>query len=322
MPMDMSRWRPDFLDGFEVTDLPLPDALGAAGEPGDTELVATMIRKAPAGRSRSAVLYLHGWNDYFFQTHLAERMTDFGYDFYALDLRRYGRSLRPGQLRGFVTDLDEYEMELDLAAELITEDHDKLILVGHSTGGLVAALWAARRPDRVAALILNSPWLDVQGVPPVTAVGSRLVNRLGTRLPASAIPLPDLGLNVRNVHTSYGGEWDYDLGLKTAPSPPVRVGWLRAIRRGHALVAGGLDLPMPVLVLLSDTHRLARTWHEGLRSVDTVLDVDRIARRAVQLGRHVTVVRIPGAMHDVVLSAPPVREHAFAEIGRWCTAYG
>ena len=51
------------------------------------------------------MLYLHGWNDYFFQTHLADAFAALGFDFYALDLRRYGRSLRNGHLRGFITDL-------------------------------------------------------------------------------------------------------------------------------------------------------------------------------------------------------------------------
>ena len=54
------------------------------------------------------MLYVHGWNDYFFQTHLADHMADLGFDFYAVDLRRYGRSLRRGHLRGFITDLDDY----------------------------------------------------------------------------------------------------------------------------------------------------------------------------------------------------------------------
>ena len=62
--------------------------------------MATLIRKTSDRRGRRAVLYLHGWNDYFFQTHLADYLSDIGYDFYALDLRRYGRSMRPGQLPG------------------------------------------------------------------------------------------------------------------------------------------------------------------------------------------------------------------------------
>ena len=96
----MTTWSPDFLDGYETCDLELPGVLPAPGEPADVELVATLIRKASNTGSRPAVLYLHGWNDYFFQTHLADYLSDIGYDFFALDLRRYGRSLRRGHLRG------------------------------------------------------------------------------------------------------------------------------------------------------------------------------------------------------------------------------
>ena len=318
----MSRWRPDILAGYEATDIPLPDAARAVGEPIDADLVATLVRKVPGDQYRAAVLYLHGWNDYFFQTHLADRLLSFGYDFYALDLRRYGRSLRPGQFGGYITDLDEYGLELGRAADMIAGDHDSLVVVGHSTGGLVAALWAARHPERVSALILNSPWLDVQRAATFLRVGTQMIDGMTTRAPTSPIRLPDFGLSVRNVHKSFGGEWDYDVKLKTTPAPPVRLGWLRAIRLGQARIAGGLHLTMPVLVLLSARTQYARTWHEGLRTVDTVLDVDRIARRALDLGWHVTVVRLEGAMHDVVLSAPPVRERALVELGRWCTAYG
>jgi alpha-beta hydrolase superfamily lysophospholipase len=35
----------------------------------------------------------------------------------------------------------------------------------------------------------------------------------------------------------------------------------------------------------------------------------------------VTLVRIDGGMHDLVLSAPPVREKVFAELDQWLTAY-
>ena len=104
----MTTWSPDFLVGYETTELALPGAEPAPGEPADVELVATLIRKSGPRIGTRAVLYLHGWNDYFFQTHVADYLTDLGYDFYAVELRRYGRSIRPGQLRGFITDLDDY----------------------------------------------------------------------------------------------------------------------------------------------------------------------------------------------------------------------
>ena len=317
----MTTWSPDFLDGYETTDLALSGAEPAPGEPSDVDLVATLIRKAGPRMGGRAALYLHGWNDYFFQTHVADYMTDLGYDFYALDLRRYGRSIRVGQLRGFITNLDDYSVELDAAADLIASDHDRLLLMGHSTGGLIAALWAARNVRRLEGLILNSPWLDLQGSAIVRTLGTPVIDALGSRAPTSVIRLPELGFNARALHISLGGEWDYDLTLKSAPGPPIRTGWLRAILQGHQRVAAGLGIGVPILVLASTATDFSRRWHEGLRIVDTVLDVEQIAARAVRLGPHVTVARIPEGLHDLTLSAPHVRKHALDEIGRFVEAY-
>jgi alpha-beta hydrolase superfamily lysophospholipase len=317
----VTTWTPDFLGGYETTDLVLPDTEPAPGEPSDVELVATLIRKSGPRVGSRAALYVHGWTDYFFQTHVADYLTDLGYDFYAIDLRRYGRSLRPGQLRGFITNLDDYSLELDAATNLIAVDHDRLLLMGHSTGGLVTALWAAHNADRLEALILNSPWLDMQGAAIVRTLGSPVIDRLGSRAPTSIIRLPDLGFNARSMHISLGGEWDYDLTLKSTPGPPIRTGWLRAILLGHQKVAAGLGIGVPMLVLASATTDFSRRWHEGLRTVDSVLDVEQIAVRAVRLGPHVTVVRIPEGLHDLTLSAPHVRKQALDEIGRFVEAY-
>ena len=317
----MTTWSPDFLGGYETTELVLPGAETAPGEPDDVDLVATLIRKSGPRAEARAVLYLHGWNDYFFQTHLADYLSDLGYDFYAVDLRRYGRSIRPGQLRGFIGNLDDYTLELDAAADLIATDHDRLLLMGHSTGGLIAALWAARNADRLEGLILNSPWLDMQGSAIVRALGVPVIDALGSRAPTSIIRLPDLGFTARSLHISLGGEWDYDLTLKSRPGPPIRTGWLRAVLLGHQRVAAGLGIGVPILVLASAKTEFARRWHEGLRVVDTVLDVEQIAARAVRLGPHVTVVRVPDGLHDLTLSAAHVRKQVMDEIGRFIEAY-
>jgi alpha-beta hydrolase superfamily lysophospholipase len=317
----VTTWSSDFLDGYETTDLALPGAEPAPGEPSDVDLVATLIRKTGPRIGGRAALYLHGWNDYFFQTHVADYLTDLGYDFYALELRRYGRSIRQGQLRGFITSLDEYSLELDAAADLIATDHDRLLLMGHSTGGLIAALWAARNADRLEGLILNSPWLDLQGSAIVRTLGAPVIDALGSRAPTSVLRLPDLGFTARSLHISLGGEWDYDLTLKSRPGPPIRAGWLRAILLGHQRVAAGLAISVPILVLASAQTEFARRWHEGLRVVDSVLDVEQIAARAVRLGSHVTVVRIPEGLHDLTLSAPHARKQVLDEIGRFVEAY-
>jgi hypothetical protein len=80
-----------------------------------------------------------------------------------------------------------------------------------------------------------------------------VIDRLGSRAPASIIRLPDLGFNARALHVSLGGEWDYNLQLKSKPGPPIRTGWLRAILLGHQRVAAGLGIGVPILVLASTT---------------------------------------------------------------------
>jgi alpha-beta hydrolase superfamily lysophospholipase len=314
-------WHPDFLEGYETTDLALPGATVIAGEPEGVEPVATLVRRAPGNEFRRAVLYLHGWNDYFFQTHLGDAWAAAGFDFFAIDLRRYGRSLRAGQLAGFITDLDDYDPELSTAADLIAADHDELVVMGHSTGGLIASLWVARHPELVRGLVLNSPWLDLQGSAMVRAIGASVIGRLGSSLPTTVLRLPDPGFYSRALHASHGGEWPYDLDLKMTPSPPIRVGWLRAVLLGHQRVAAGLGLAMPVLVMCSAASDFSRRWHEGLRVADIVLDVEQIANRAPRLGQHVTIIRVTEGVHDLLLSAPAVRELVLSEMTRWLRAY-
>ena len=58
-----------------------------------------------------------------------------------------------------------------------------------------------------------------------------------------------------------------------------------------------------------------------MKKADIAIDVNIVAARVHQLGKLITLSRIEGAMHDVVLSARPVRAHAFDELTRWLKAY-
>src|SRR5688572_16067620 len=145
----MSTWRPDaLLPGFEALELEFaPDY--------DGEVVATLVRLPGGEPRRGAVLYVHGFVDYFFQRHMAERFALEGYAFHALDLRKHGRSLRAHQHPNFCKSVSEYYADITRAVEEIGE---ALLLAGHSTGGLLAALYTheGERRDAVRALWLNS----------------------------------------------------------------------------------------------------------------------------------------------------------------------
>lgn len=313
-----------------------PDLLGPPyerqtidlGRDDEGPVLATLVRRRATRDSDRAVLYVHGFVDYFFQTHLADFFVEQGWHFYALDLRKHGRSLLPHQTPNFCADLAEYFPELDAAARIIREtDGIRTLLVnGHSTGGLITPLWAhARRTAGIIdGLFLNSPFFDLNlpwlvRRPMVAALCG--LTRLGRRLPYRAIPvgLPDV--YGRSLHADHQGEWSYDLGWKPVAGFPIRAGWLAAIRRAQRQLHAGLDIPVPILVSSSSRSFRGRRWHDSATAADAVLDVAQMARWAPKLGRHVTLIRFDGALHDLTLSGPAVRQQVFTELSRWVSAY-
>lgn len=319
-------WVPDILGApFEQLTLEL-------GEDAEGPVVATLVRSRPHAAALKPladvdVLYVHGWSDYFFQKDLARFWNRLGARFFALDLRKYGRSLRAGQTPGYVTSLDEYDADIHAALDAVAaigphRGARRLVLMGHSTGGLTLSLWASRHPGRAAALALNSPWLELQtgaigrqAIAPLVAARARFD-------PLGVHPVVDLGFYTRaqaalgTLPESPPGPlaWRPERGFPTHP------GWLAAIMKGHASVAAGLAVDCPVLVLLSRGSTPPVQWADAMTTTDSVLVVDDIARAATRLGDLVTVARIADAIHDVFLSGPTPRDAAYAALRDWLTA--
>ena len=334
----MADWIPDVLgDEFEQLTLELE-----ADDEGP--VVATVVRALPApqswwerpfgmlrnpwGRTRPLddvdVLYVHGWSDYFFQKRLARFWTARGARFFALDLRKYGRSLRDGQTPGYITDLAAYDEDIEAALEAMGRGADgaasgrRLVLLGHSTGGLTLSLWTARHPESADAVILNSPWLEFQwaSARPILAPVAELQARWA---PRDVAPQVDLGFYTRAQQevADPADPQDVDLRWRPVQTMAVHAGWLHAILTGHKQVAAGLGIPVPVCVLLSARSATPTRWSDELTRADSVLVVDDIARAALKLGPSVTVERVDGALHDVFLSRHEAREDAYRRLDRW-----
>ncbi|BBX03190.1 alpha/beta hydrolase [Mycolicibacterium moriokaense] len=322
----MTEWEPDVLAGYRQQTFhlgPDPD--------GEGNLFATLVRRGDTIASAThAVLVIHGFTDYFFHTELADHFASRGFAFYALDLHKCGRSWRDGQTPHFTTDLARYDNELNRALDVINaESSADVLLYGHSAGGLIVSLYLDRlhrrgltQRKRVKGLILNSPWLDLQGPSVLRAKPTgAAIAALSRMRKLSVVRSPTPGGYGTTLHRDYYGEFEYDLRWKPIGGFPVTFGWIHAIRRGQAKLQRGLDVGVPNLILRSDRSVREVKDPDAIQRGDAVLDVKQIARWAGCIGNRTTVVPIVDAKHDVFLSVPDVRKAAYAELDRWLDSY-
>ncbi len=289
----MSAWQPDrFLPAFESLVLRQPDDY-------EGEVIATLVRLPAPNAERGPVLYVHGYNDYFFQAHMAQRFAAEGYAFHALDLRKHGRSLRPHQRPNFCKSVDEYYADLTRAIEAIG---GPVLLAGHSTGGLVCSLYAheGERREELSGLWLNSAFFDWR-VKDWKRPQIHLAAALGRFTPYAKSPE---ALPRGYTDSLLAAGWEFDTSLKPLEAFPVFLGWIGGICDAHARVQRGLSIRCPVLSMHSD-------------EADVVLDWRHIARYSRGLGADVTVLAFPGGLHDLVLSRAEIREEVFRQLFSW-----
>lgn len=284
-------------------------------------VIATLLaKKLPDSLDRrKAVLYIHGYGDYFFQDHMTQDFLDEGYNFYALDLRKHGRSWLSHQRPCFSKNLSEYYEELDKALEIIKEEgNDFIVLHGHSNGGLISSLYAneGNNKELIDALVLNSPFLDWP-VDPAFEKAIYAMGAIGKVRPYGTAPTSNNPMYGHAIHVDFHGEWDYTTAWKPHLGFPKYLGWAGSICKGQDSVVKGLDIKSPVLVLHSDKSFTGTEFTDEALTSDAVLNVEHIKQLAPKLGKNVQLKEITNATHDIFLSKKEVREEAFDTLIEW-----
>lgn len=269
-----SLYEEDILhDGFECREIGLEDDY-------EGRAVSVLIRRVAGVEMGRAVLYVHGFNDYFFQKELGVRFNEGGYRFYVLDLRKYGRAWLPHQTFNDMRDVRVYFEEIAEALRLMRDEGcERVVLMGHSTGGLIVTLFAKEGVASVDGLILNSPFFDFNKsrivkafIPWVAAAGKCWP---GVRVPGGFTE--EYG---KFLHRSERGEWDYVLAWKPHVAPGIRLGWIRAIYLAQRELRRPFPVACPVLVLHSGGSVTDFDDEAQLQGRDAILDVRDIARVA------------------------------------------
>lgn len=262
-----------------------------------------------------AALFLPGLGDSFFQAEHAQQWIDAGIEFYGLDCRAQGRAgahLEGGQERIYDLRLRNEEIAGTIRW-LHANGHEHVTLIGHSTGGLQAAIYAAEHPVNLLSLadpdavILNSPWFEMTQSRPLRTVATLLSHALAPIAPHTVLSHLT-GTYVKWLHADFGGEWEFDPRLKPVDPFPVRAGTLSSVRRLQAQLAGGLHLTQPVWVAASTAHGEGESpTSPDLENTDVILNPAHMVALASRLGPDVTVKEFEGGVHDLACSREPVR---------------
>ena len=284
------------------------------------EVTCTLTKRATTSKSNKAVLYVHGFNDYFFQTELADRFENMGYNFYAVDLRKYGRSLMPHQKRCNTRAIEEYFADLDSTINIIkSEGNDKIILIGHSTGGLITSLYCHSKGDRcpVDGLILNSPFFKINMSKFLNNIVIPFVATIAGVLPTINVSQRATTAYAESLLKQYKGEWTFDTNKKLMLSPDVTTDWIAAVYTAQKRVWKGLDIRIPVLAMCSDKSVDSNEWSPEFMRADAVLNVADNEKYFQSLGSNVQSIKILNGMHDLFCSQPEVRESVYRHIFHW-----
>ena len=282
------------------------------------EVKAVLISSNLNTGNRKSVLYLHGFIDYFFHAHLGEKFNRENFDFYALDLRKHGRSLMHHQHPNYCKDINEYFEEISIAICKIKRESNSVFLLAHSTGGLTASCYMNFGTERklIDGLILNSPFLDFnlskikKSISKYTAI---LIGKMSDYAKIEGAVSP---VYAQSLHKDYYGEWDFNLDWKPVKGFPTYFKWVSAIAKAQKSLQKS-NIQVPVLIMRSSGSIKTKTFSKKVMTNDIVLNIDDMKRVGEKLGDRVTVLTIDNAQHDIFLSPKPVRKAAFDKMFSW-----
>jgi alpha-beta hydrolase superfamily lysophospholipase len=269
-------------------------------------------------RPRAAVVHVHGYNDYFFQTPLARDFADAGIAFYAVDLNGAGRAIDRHPVPHFMSDISQPGDGIDEAVTLVGHLHPglPLLLHAHSTGGLSACVWAADRAHpALAGMILDSP-LFGRRERGIKHYGRGLLPVMGRARPHLLVSSKP-SVYAHHLHSEGGGRWDFNREWKRPEGVPARAAWALAVRRAQQRISRGLGLTVPVLVARSAQTGPERADNPHLDAQDIVVDVEAISQLAPRLGSDIEQLVVEGGIHELSLSAPDARAAYIRGVMTW-----
>lgn len=193
----------------------------------------------PKGKVKGRVLLLHGFSASPFEVKdLGLHLQKKGYFVYGPRLAGHGRTRSEFDKAG----VNEWIADAEKAFASLRKAGEKIILIGHSAGGVLAAMLAARYAGEVAALVMGAPAFKLSS--PKAAL---------TLFAPIRLLIPTLKFSTSNPESK---NWTTEY----ASHRLAELIWLGRLGRIDAL-----NLKVPVLLLQAKTDdQTSRPFNEGL----------------------------------------------------------
>lgn len=230
---------------------------------------AIAVREWSGGPPRYLALVVHGYGEHLGRyAELAGVLVRHGAVVAGPDHMGHGRSA--GE-RVLIEDFEEVVTDLHTVAGRVQEAHPGLpvVVIGHSMGGLIAARYAQRYGDTLAALVLSAPVIGEWELP-------------GRLLALEEIPDTPISPAALSRDPAVGAAYAADPLVWHGPMKRPTV---EAFARTLATVATSGDVgPLPLLWLHGDDDRLVPL--PGSRVGVRVLSGARLTERVYRGARH------------------------------------
>ncbi len=249
----------------------------------------------PGGDSLGVVCLVHGLGEHSGRyAHLAEALNRAGYALISFDLRGHGKS--DGR-RGHIRSTEAFFGDIDLLLEFARDRYPgkKLVLYGHSLGGMVVNYVISRRPD-LAGVVATSPNFRLGFEPPPIkiALGRMMNNIWPTFTQASGLETQALSRDPEVVRR-------YEEDPLVHDRVTARM-YMSGIREASSwALEHAADFPLPLLL----THG----------SADRITSVEGSKEFAAKAGDNVTLKVWDGLYHE--LHNEPEQGQVFEMVIDW-----
>mmetsp|Transcript_30974 Transcript_30974/g.78476 ORF Transcript_30974/g.78476 Transcript_30974/m.78476 type:complete len:453 (-) Transcript_30974:30-1388(-) len=257
-------------------------------------------------KNKNMIFWMPGRNDTFMHSYVVQPLLDAGLDIYVIEHRKNGRALVGApdgehRLVSHVDDFRKYLQEIDAAMSfaLRQKNYEKVVLYGHSTGGLEATLFLreGKARDKITHCVLNSPFLDwgEGGIQELLADNSNELNDfLKLVNVAGSLEFAVMRESVEPDHYCPGVWIQYpatDPHARTLVGEKVTWGWVAAVSAMHDALKAQTPGKVPLLFLHTDG--------------DEILDGKELGDYARFVSSNVTKHYITGCRHDMLLNHEP-----------------